>query len=382
MTKTTKEQEPKKEKGKRWATGKQSAKERERLDEKKPALEFGELDEQKARQGWGRIHLMVDLESRHVGLSEMKSGLVGHTWVSLEPFDPNAEAPQGIPAPQWQLLSAGGKYANPFGMWPDIKGFYGPGRGYSSNIAKSYVQGLVKNPDRAHEGQEKATMSYEVTLRQAQNALKYADSKRSARYSVYHYNCTTFAKEFVQAAGQSAPDVSKGGLAMPDSAYNGILSWAKKGKDGADVKGGVDDNEIHVNDADVGVTFKQTKAPKEIAEYTGKPNFLEVTSVREKGPAEGKLKVGDQVIYIQGRRCNSEVTLKRSLFGKFGQDFEFTVVKQEAMTKFVKALKETTPDQYEDVDQQHDWYDDVVVKAGRPPGLQEGGKKGKTKNTD
>lgn len=388
MTQTTSKpstgQTDKKKKAKRSATDKQSAKELERLNNLVPAQEFEDLESDDVPNGlWGKIHLMVDLESRHVGLSEMKSGLVGHTWVSIEP-EPMGRMPKGIPGKHQNLLRNGGKYADSFGFWPDLQGELGTAAGYSQNPFKSYIQGIVRNPDTAHEGAEKATMTYPVTLAQAQNALKYADSKRTAKYSVYHYNCTGFAKGFVEAAGQSAPDVSKGGIAMPDSAYNGILKWAKKGKEGAEVEGGVDDNEAYVNEADIGVTWEQSAVPKELKDRIDKPNFLKVKSVRKGGPAEGHLNVGDRVAWIDGNRCNSTMTVKRALFAAFDKEIEFSVIDGATFANYLKDMKGAGEDE-EAKDQVFEnykgtWFNDVMVKAGRPHGTgkKDKGKKDKT----
>lgn len=376
MTQTTSKpstgQNAKKKKAKRSATDKQSAKEIERLNGIVPAQEFEDLESEDVPNGlWGNIHMMVDLESRHVGLSEMKSGLVGHTWVSIEP-GPMARMPKGIPSKHQNLLGNGGKYADSFGFWPDLKGELGTAAGYSQNPFKSYIQGMVRNPDTAHEGAEKATMTYPVTLAQAQNALKYADSKRTSKYSVYHYNCTTFAKGFVEAAGQSAPDVSKGGIAMPDSAYDGILKWAKKGEEGAEVKGGVDDNEAHVNEADIGVSWEQSPVPPDLKDWMAKPNFLKVKSVRSGAPAEGKLKAGDRVAWVDGNRCNSTMTVKRALFAAFGKEVEFSVVDEAVLANYAKDMKGAGEDEeaqrqvYENYKAQ--WFNDVMVTAGRPIG--------------
>lgn len=387
MTQTTQTTTPKggekKKKAKRSATATQSPRELERLNNIVPAQEFEDLSEGDVPNGaWGKIHLMVDLEQRHVGLSEMKSGLVGHTWVSLEP-GPMARMPNGIPDKHKQLLLQEGKYADSFGFWPDIKGELGTAAGYSQNPFKSYIQGIVRNPDKAHEGQEKATMTYKVTLAQAQNALKYADSKRTAKYSVYHFNCTGFAKGFVEAAGHSAPDVSKGGIAMPDSAYDGILEWAKKGKDGAEVMGGVDDNEAYVNEADIGVTWEQSKVPVALKDWIKKPNFLKVKSVRKGSPADGILKVGDRVVYVAEHRCNSVMTVKRALFGAIGQKVEFSVVDEGVLTQYAEAMKNAGEEE-EAQNQVYDrfkgtWFNDLQITAGRPLGTepkQKGGKKG------
>ncbi len=289
----------------------------------------------------GKAHLMVDLESRHVGLKEMKSGDVGHTWVSLEYNDP-LKVPSTVPGQHREFLRNGGKYADSMGFWPDLEGLHtenGEGVGYASNYLKSYVQGHMRNPDEAHQGMEKATMSYPVTHNQMLKAIRYADSKAAAKYSVYHFNCTTFARDFVKAAGHSAPNMATAGICLPDKAYDAVLGMAQKGKEGAEVKGGVDNNEAYVNAGDIGVTWVQRPIPPSLHEFLRKPNMLEVASVRPGSTAEGKLKVGDCVAFIDGVRCNSEATFRKASFGKFGQDIEFSVFDMDKVAELAQKVE-------------------------------------------
>lgn len=62
-----------------------------------------------------KVLLMVDLESRHVGLAELESGLVGHTWVSLEWDDPT-QVPDSIPDGHHGMLQSGVKNADTMGF--------------------------------------------------------------------------------------------------------------------------------------------------------------------------------------------------------------------------------------------------------------------------
>ncbi|PKN57666.1 MAG: hypothetical protein CVU56_09570 [Deltaproteobacteria bacterium HGW-Deltaproteobacteria-14] len=279
-----------------------------------------------------KLHLMVDLESRHVGYKEMAAGDVGHTWVSIEWDDANA-VPDTVPGSHAGLLQSGGKYADPMGFWPDLEGLHtktGEGVGYSKNPLMSYVQGHMRHPDRGHEGSEKATMTWAITEKEALKAMRYADKKAAAQYSVYFYNCTTFAKEVAGAAGKSAPNMSKGGICLPDAAYDGILKAQTKGKDAEatyDVKGQDEGrSEDFVNQADLLVTFEQQFLGERFTQLTGKPCGLMVTEVRQGSPAQGVLNAGDVVVYIEGQRSNSTATLRRALFGKIGQEIEVTVL--------------------------------------------------------
>jgi hypothetical protein len=313
-----------------------------------------------------KVHLMVDLASRHIGLKELGSGLVGHTWVSVEWNDPT-QVPDTIPGGHKTMLENGGKYADSMGFWPDLDGLHtedGEGVGYKQNIFKSWVQGHMRNPDDAYEGSEKATMTYQVTTAQAQKALRYADSKVAAPYSVYHFNCSTFARDFVKAAGHSAPSMGAG-ICLPDKAYDSILGKAKKGKEGAEVKGGVGNNEAYVNEGDIGVKWKQRPlGPGGIA-LLEKPNVLEVESVRPGSPADGILKVGDCVAYIDGIRCNSEMTFRRASFGKCGEEMEFALVDLDFLDQlesYVGTDKDTMESKLSTITDRADTYLDRLCK--------------------
>ena len=170
-----------------------------------------------------KLHLLIDVDVKSLGLSDLQEGNVGHTWVSLEYHDPST-VPDTVNGAHVDLLRAGGRYSDPMGFWPLITFDQSGNRqgGYSTNPFKSYVPGEMKHPDREHQGAEKAVQSWELTQPEVDSVIKYAESKRGAQYSVYFYNCTTFGKEAVQAAGKSAPGMSKGGICFPNAAYDGI----------------------------------------------------------------------------------------------------------------------------------------------------------------
>src|SRR5262249_52711936 len=147
-----------------------------------------------------KIHLYVDIEAPSIGIKELKEGAVGHTWVAIEYNDP-AHVPASVNAAHRTLLQHGGKYSDPMGFWPDIdNGVY-----YSTNPFSSYVQGLMRHPDRKHEGAQKASQTWDLTQAEVDAVIAYAESKRGAKYSVYFFNCTTFGVEAVKAAGKNAP---------------------------------------------------------------------------------------------------------------------------------------------------------------------------------
>ena len=333
-----------------------------------------------------KLHLMVDLESRHVGLKELASGDVGHTWVSLEWNDPN-DVPATLPAGHARLLSAGGKYADPMGFWPDLEGVHTPdgeGVGYKQNPFKSYVQGHMRHPDRGHEGEEKATLTYSLTFKEAKKALEYADTKKAAQYSVYFYNCTTFAQKVVQAAGKSAPSVSKGGICLPDAAYDGILKHKAKDGETKDIKGG-ENAENYVNQGYIGVKFQQVALPPKLTMFLEKPNVLEVTGFEDDSPCQGDLAVGDTIVFFNGYRSNSEATIRRGMFGKIGQEVGVRLLNEDMAQRVaerdIQTLKQWSKDHLEDVIERITT--ERQVHVGQPPGkaskpkakAKDGGKK-------
>jgi len=171
-----------------------------------------------------KLHLFVDIDVKELGFSDLKRGNVGHTWVSLEYKDP-MKVPATIHSAHKPYLQTGGKYSDPMGFWPATnEDIY-----YSVNPLKPLVKGWMRHPDREHEGKEKATETWDITEPAVEMVIKYAESKRSALYSVYDYNCTTFAKEAIEASGKSTPSMSSWGFAMPNAAYDGIKARQEKG---------------------------------------------------------------------------------------------------------------------------------------------------------
>ncbi|MEO1589681.1 MAG: DUF4157 domain-containing protein [Cyanobacteria bacterium J06632_22] len=100
--------------------------------------------------------------------------------------------------------------------------------GYSQNPFDSYVPGQVLHPDYIHDA--KATQTYDLTRNEVNSVLQYAESKQDADYSVFFYNCTTFAKEAVKAAGQKPPKAGVGSVCYPDKLYKSIKSNFDKGR--------------------------------------------------------------------------------------------------------------------------------------------------------
>lgn len=187
-----------------------------------------------------KLHIHADLDAPGMAiLAQLLSGQVGHAWISLEWKDPK-KVPADIPLNHKTFLERGGKQADPMGFWPKMFSDYdamidqwealqGEERAsYSANIFDSYVPGQMLHPDNIHA--PKATQTYDLTKKEASKVMDYAESKRGEKYSVFFYNCTTFAKEAAKAAGKNPPAMGTLGICYPDKLYKSILKNHKKGK--------------------------------------------------------------------------------------------------------------------------------------------------------
>ncbi|WP_424103119.1 DUF4157 domain-containing protein [Moorena producens] len=185
-----------------------------------------------------KLHLHADLDAPDKSLIEqLKSGEVGHAWISLQWKDPN-NVPSDMHVKHKDFLSKNKVQADPMGFWPKMFDSFDPIQerwsslpddqraSYSTNPFRSYVPGQMVHPDNLHTA--KATQSYDITRPQADAVINYAESKRNAQYSVFFYNCTTFAKEAVKAGGQSPPQMGKLGICYPDALYKSIVKSQKK----------------------------------------------------------------------------------------------------------------------------------------------------------
>jgi hypothetical protein len=103
--------------------------------------------------------------------------------------------------------------------------------GFDLNPLKSYVPGRVEEPDTAHAA--KGLMSYDLTQKQVDSMMGYVNSKREAQYSLFFFNCVTFATQAVAAAGQTPPDGSTLGICMPNTLYKSILELKQEGNPNA-----------------------------------------------------------------------------------------------------------------------------------------------------
>ncbi len=178
-----------------------------------------------------KLHLFVDVDVKELGIKDLTSGRVGHTWISIE-YNDVTKVPDSVEASHKALLKNGGRYADPMGFWPDTQnGVY-----YNPNPFNSWVDGWMRHPDRAHEGSEKAVQTWAITQAEVDAVIAYAESKRGAKYSVYFFNCTTFGAEAVKAAGKSPPANSTAGICFPNAAYDGIKANQAKGRGNTEVQ--------------------------------------------------------------------------------------------------------------------------------------------------
>jgi len=87
---------------------------------------------------------------------------------------------------------------------------------------ENYVPGHMLHPDRQHTPM--ATYSYDIKRAQADSIMEFANSKIGAKYSLFYYNCTNFAKEAAKKAGLKPPSFGTGGICYPDAIYKSIIT--------------------------------------------------------------------------------------------------------------------------------------------------------------
>ncbi|MDB2314632.1 DUF4157 domain-containing protein [Flavobacteriaceae bacterium] len=208
-----------------------------------PEINFGKNGEV------ATLHIHVDLDAPDASLrDQIQSGEVGHTWIALEWFDPK-NVPDNIPEPHKRYLEGGGKTADPMGFWPkmwkDVTEWMDRDEaeelnkedreGYSANPLSNYVGGHMLHPDRQHD--PKATYSFDITRNQFDSVINYAESKKGNNYSLFYFNCTTFAKGAAKAAGQSPPSLGVGTICYPDAIYSSIKKKLQKNDKNAEIIG-------------------------------------------------------------------------------------------------------------------------------------------------
>lgn len=201
------------------------------------------------------LELNADVESADrtkLTMDDLKEARVGHAWITLK-YKDMKNVPASVGALTKGLVEKGGA---PMGFWPLVfraEAFQSgtraaaqlkqrmqqgqtPGAGTSDNPEhtgfkmnplNSYVPGRVEEPDTAHSA--KATLSYELTQAQVDSLMAYVDGKRGAQYSLYFFNCTTFAVDAAKAAGQAPPGGAFVGICLPNALYKDILQMKLEG---------------------------------------------------------------------------------------------------------------------------------------------------------
>ena len=184
-----------------------------------------------------------------LSLPELMAARVGHSWCSLEYNDPT-QVPDTVAEPTKSLIEMG--YES-FGFWPlinrtgdntypeqaqervDMGITPGSGtsndvshRGFSKNPFNAWVPGCVEEPDMSHA--PKATKAYDLNQEEVNKVLGYMNSKRNAAYSLYKFNCTTFAVDAVKAAGKNAPGGDNFmGVCLPNALYSDLYDMQQDG---------------------------------------------------------------------------------------------------------------------------------------------------------
>jgi hypothetical protein len=196
-----------------------------------PEAMGGDVTNTKDSRPVATLSIHSDIDTTDFGISDLRNGQVGHSWVSLI-WDNQNTISSSIATKypkHYKYLSKG---SSPFGFWPRMFELYNEATdtwinlppdertGYSTNPFSSYVKGQVVHPDTIHT--PKATQEYKITEKEAINVMNYAESKKNADYSVYYFNCTTFAADAVKSAGKTPPSSTTLGVAYPNKLYDSI----------------------------------------------------------------------------------------------------------------------------------------------------------------
>jgi hypothetical protein len=151
-----------------------------------------------------KMTLAADRESK--GIGRLISGNVGHSWIKL--YD-----------------DVGTKHS--YGFWPET--------GFNSKKPWEPVEGCVHHPDIAHEppdATEYISIDYPLKQKGYTNALSYANSicQSKPKYSLFNFNCTTFAINAAKAAGVSPPSSTSLAIHNPNALAKGIEEKTGKKK--------------------------------------------------------------------------------------------------------------------------------------------------------
>jgi hypothetical protein len=118
----------------------------------------------------------------HLTMDDLRNQALGHSFLR---FRARNGAPAWLPP------------ATSFGFWPTANP--------KMNPVDSYVPGQVQEPD-PDETAATGWMTYPLTEPQAKGLFAYKDAHKRADYSIFYFNCTTFAERAIAAAGQAVPD--------------------------------------------------------------------------------------------------------------------------------------------------------------------------------
>ncbi|HEY0710930.1 MAG TPA: polymorphic toxin-type HINT domain-containing protein [Polyangia bacterium] len=183
-----------------------------------------------------RLHLLA--ATKHDGRTGMlrdfrenrREAHPGHSWIALEYLHPTRDLPEDwqtrFPDHYWPLKNPG---RVPLGHH---MGFNNHGRPIS---ASESVPGAVEIMGRRAitELGPTAVQSYDLRQSDVENLLQFVEQSRGRDYNLLTHNCTTWAVQAVQAAGQRPPDSRIVTVANPASLWEGIRANERRGVDGA-----------------------------------------------------------------------------------------------------------------------------------------------------
>jgi hypothetical protein len=145
------------------------------------------------------LQLLADKEASWSESRFWRDFAVGHSWARLI-------SPEGD--------------VDSWGYWPDLWS----GHGVNPSQPWKSVPGKVLHPDEEHA--PNAMLTYKVTAKQAEAAADHGNAREASpgMYNLFSYNCTTFACEMAEAAGQSAPSGATLGIKNPNDLYADIIA--------------------------------------------------------------------------------------------------------------------------------------------------------------
>lgn len=147
-----------------------------------------------AEKGKFQLTIMSDKEGPFLLIPATSN--VGHAWLRLQDDQGN----------YWT-----------YGFWP--------AEGFDPDNATQSVEGCVHHPDTAHDHHITGSQTYDLTADQFAAALAYARSTcaKQPAYNLFSYNCTTFVRETLDAAGQGPA----GGFGLIWDSPNSLDQWLR-----------------------------------------------------------------------------------------------------------------------------------------------------------